>query len=454
MHDENGPPADEAADEEEDPPLSPDTLFVIRISNLLATYSLRQSEVLRLADYMDERAAEIDNAARRARDLIRTQIDAVDTVDDRAVADLIGLFERIQNDSHEDEDLSQDERRDAFLTAMREVSESLPEGHASTYIESVLRAMQAPPGANVLRASLLVTLVGELEMLVNYLARACFERQPAALDDSGRSYTWADITKHESIDDMRDAVVDRAIEDVLRGSLAEWMDYFVKRFKISDIAVAKDYAAQEAIQRRHCIVHNGGLASSQYLEKLASFRPTTPIGAELDVNADYLRRAADTLFLVAFGLVWSLGFKLCSDVNARESLATSFANRTYFLLQEHRYDLVKAIGRSAPTDRLDEDSAFVIQVNYWLAHKMNGEFDEVRSEVENLRVASKSRRFNLAKHALLDEHDDALRVAESMIRDDELRMEYLFTWPLLAGVRELMRKKSEAEPVAQEVEPG
>lgn len=447
--DESDPsPVDDTqdADEEEVEPASPDSVYALRIAGLLSTYSLRQAEVLRLAEYMEERSAEIDNAAARARALIRAQLDAVEKVDEIAIEKLIGLFEDIQDD--DENDLSQDDRRDAFVTALQDVSDSLPEGRASTYMDSVLRAIHAPPGANLLRSSLLVTLVGELEMFINHLARACFERQPETLDDSGRSFSWTEISRHDSIADMRDAVVDRAIEDVLRGSLTEWVDYFVKRFKISDVAIARTLSAQEAIQRRHCIVHNGGAVSSQYLERLASFSLKVEVGDDLDVDTNYLREASDVLFLVAYSLAWALGFKLCGDPETREALASRFANRTYFLIQEGRFDLVKLIGRSVPLEKLEEETALVMQVNYWLAFKLSGDFESIRSEVLALKVNSKSRRFNLAKFALLDQHEEALRVAESMIRDDELKSEHLFTWPLLAGVRDLLRKKSESPEVA------
>lgn len=437
---------DSLPDETEE--LHPDHLLVIRLSAILEAFSLGQSEILRLAEYVEDRSTEIDNAKKRASQLITAQLDAAEVVDDEVIDRLLLLFQEVEDE--DDATLSMEERENAFSSALRDAADDLPPGHTSTYVESVLRALHMPPSANVLLSSLLVSLVGELEVLVNQLARAGFERQPRTLDDSGRGYTWVEISRYESLADMRDAVVDRAIEDVLRGSLDEWVAYFDKRFKIGPIGVAKEFLAQETIQRRHCIVHNGRLVSSQYLERLARFKPTAELHDELDVDGAYLRRAADTLYVVGYGLVWAMAFKLCGDAEHREYMAGVFANRTYFLLQERRYDLVRALGATIPTNLIEEDSALVIRVNYWLAHKLDGKFDAVRSEVEDLKVASRSRQFNLVKHALLDEVEEAYRVAQSMIRDDELKQAHLFTWPLLAGVREYMRKESKVPGVAHE----
>lgn len=433
----------------EDPPLDPDEVLFYRLSEALTDYSERQSEILRLAEFMDERAAEIDNAKQRAKRFIQAEMGSVADIDESAINDLITLFERMESvDEQTHDDLSVEERQAALSAALDEIYASLPDGHLHTYIKSVSRAMHAPPGAGVLRSSLLVSLVGELEVLVTQCARAGFERQPSALDDSGKSFTWSDIRKYDSIEDVRDTVVDRAIEDVLRGSLTEWLDYFVRRFSIAPIPVAKQYPAQENIQRRHCIVHNGGLVSSQYLDRLSAFNPDVQLNEPLTVDGDYLRRAADTLYLVGFSLLWSLAFKLVKEADARKAIASQFANRTYYLLQEGRYSIVKLIGRNAPLDHLEEDAALVMRVNLWLAHKLSGSFGEVRAEVEAMNVASKSRLFNLAKHALLDENEDAYRVAQSMIRDGELRPEFFYTWPLLYGVRDWERKKSESDGVA------
>lgn len=439
---EEPPTPEEEEQEEEVEELTPDMLFFLRIRDALGVFSVRQNELLRLAGFMDERAAEIDNATQRARELIRGQLDEID---ETAIDQLVTLFTELDQADLGDGDLSPEDRQSAISTALQEITEGLPDGVASTYMDGVLRAVHAPPGVGILRSSLLVSLVGELEMLVDFLARACYERQPSALQDSGRQFTWGEIAEYESIDELRDHVVDRMIEDVLRGSLSEWVDHFVRKFKVAPISLAGSFAAQEIVQRRHCIVHNAGQVSVAYIDRLSQFDLKVEVGDDLEVSSEYLQEAADTLYLIAFSLSWALGFKLISEPDAIDGLETTFANRSYFLLRDRRYELVCRIGKEAPLSKIDESSRFVIQVNYWLAHKLAGKFEVVRQEVEGLEVATRSRNYNLAKHALLDEYEDAYRIAQSMIRDESLKPEHFFTWPLLAGVRDFARRKNEAE---------
>ncbi|MBX9471281.1 hypothetical protein [Microcella sp.] len=440
-----------SAEQTSEPDLSPADLFYLRVQGLLNTFSLRQAEILRLATYIDERTAEVDSAAARARDRIRQKIGSAPagSLDhDSVIHQLLEVFKSEPFEDDEDEELSEDERFDAFTSALTEVGDSLPEGLLSTYIEAVIEALETPPGSRFLHPPLLVTLVGELEMVVKSLARASFERQPAALNDEGKTFSWAELIEHESLDDVRDSLVDRVIDDVLRGSLTDWCDYFVKRFKIAKIASVDTLEAQEPVQRRHCIVHNAGMASQPYIERLQAYGHSAELGSSLDVDAQYLRRAADALYLVAYSLCWAVAFKLAQTDEERNNFGSLLANRIYFLLQQGRHQLVIDIVSSAPLERLNEMTAFVVKVNYWIAMKRIGRFSEVRPEIESLDTRARSREFRLAKLALLDRVEEAHELTEQMIRDSELRPEFLFTWPLLTGVRDFAASRTEPDTIA------
>ena len=432
------------SDESENDELTPDYLLALRLREALAAFSARQTEILRLAEFMEERSTEIDNATERAKEIISAQIgDINEDVVDR----LVQVFTTLTDSDLGEDDLSPEDRQSAIVRAFADVTASLPDELTAPYLEGALRAIQAPPGVDLLRSSLLVTLVGELEMLVNVIARAAVERQPSSLDESGRQFTWAEISAYESLDDLRDHVVDRAIEEVFRGSLTDWMEFFTKRFKMAPIKAAQSFSAQESIQRRHCIVHNAGMVSSLYLERLRGNGLDLEVGDDLEVTPEYLRQAADTLYLVAYSLCWAVGFKLIREDDAKEELTSMLANRVYYLLQDRRFSLVRQIGQEVPYDKIDGLASFVIKVNFWLAYKLDGKFEKIRRDVEMLDVTTRSRQFRLAKLALLGQDEEAYDLAQAMIRDEELRPEFLFTWPLLAGAREYARKKSEASAV-------
>lgn len=430
--------------------------FARRIARLLRVFDTRQKEVLRLVTYVEERAAEIDSAAQKARSDLREQLG--DDVDESKLDDLLTVIQempKVDRESEEGNHLSEAENREVFVQALHEISEELPDGHESSYLNAAARAIAGPlPGSQVfLLPSLLVTLVGELETVIGELARACIAEYPNAADGSEKRFTWAEIAEHDSLESFRNAAVDEMINDILRGTLSDWMSFFETRFKISPVSVAREFKVQEVFQRRHCIVHNAGNASARYVRNLEGLGETANVGDFLEVTPMYILEAADELLLVLVSLVWSLGEKLCADGNDKDHVRSTIIDGTYHRLIEKRYDYIIKFGKQAPLDKLPDGFRLIGQTNVWLAYKYSDKFHKVRDRILNLDVATRSNDFRLAKYALLDDYEEGYKIAYAMLRDGELSKHHFMTWPLLNCVREYW-KESLGSPALPKFEDG
>lgn len=430
----------------ETPAPPPDARLVDRIIGSLRQLSDRQSELIRLARGVDERSSEVDDAAKRAREFIEERLD--DQLDDDGLARLVELLqEQITSRAHGRSSPSDQKR--VLATALEEVLSDLPDGHSGEYLRATVRALSVPKSGHFLHNSLLVLMAGELEMFVNKVARACFECRPDSLSGE-QSLRWHEVSAHESMDAIRDSLVDRTIEDLMRGPLIEWMDFFKKTFGISEIKAAKRYGVQEALQRRHCIVHNVGRASSLYTKKLESFSEhNIETGSSLEVDSHYLRSAADSMLEIAYSLVWAVGDKLCIDDAVRELLFRELGDIIYDLLQRRRFDLVIQVTSEAPIHRLPEGTGLIMKVNRWVAYKEMDRLASVKKEIEAFDTSTRSREFQLAKFALLDMHPEALKLVESMLDSGDLSRAHYLAWPLLRGVRSHERELGEGNAVAK-----
>ena len=431
------PPAEDQAEARE---LSPGEAFIGRLILLISTFSNRQSEVLRMSEHFDERDAELNDAKLRAKRLLTRELAEVDE-------SVLDRYLRVFQSIDEATGTVAGEREAALSEALAEVSADLPEGIEQPYVSAVLRSLRPSLGARFLHSSLLTILVSELEMFINQLARACFEVHPGALGKE-RTLKWSEISAFDSIDEVRDHLVDESVVDLLHGSMLDWIEFFEGTFKISQIAAARTFVASEAVQRRHCIAHNAGSASRQYVERLSAFKTdvNVKVGQSLEVDSAYIARAADALMLVAYSLVWALGVKLTPDKKWVPRLLSHLSNRTMFMLQEQRYDLVRQIVSGAPLASMSNDNAYsalVMQVNGWIAAKEVGRFADVRADVERFDVATRDNTFKLAKLALLDQNEEGLELAVRMLRDGEIKLAHLLTWPLLRGIRQLYRTKEQ-----------
>ncbi|MCU4297628.1 hypothetical protein D3I60_11140 [Brevibacterium permense] len=431
----------EAPTGQEEREATPGEAFYLRLRSLLATFAHRQTEILRMSEYFAERDAELNDSKLRAKRSIERHLQ--EEVDEDLLDRYLRVFESYDELAVENDETTRSEREIAFAEGLNAVGSELPKGIESTYVAAITRATRRSVGSRFLHSSLLTILVGEMEMFINQLARACFEVRPGALDQGGRQLTWATIAGCDSIDEVRDMVVDETIDELLRGSLLQWVEFFETRFGLDQIDAARTFEAIEATQRRHCIVHNAGHASQQYLNKLSDFNVETKLNDLLDVDADYVETAADSMFMIAYSLSWALAMKINPEPYWRDHFVTTFTNRTFFLLQEHRFELVQKIGETAPLKSLKgekgEHCAFIIRVNRWIALKEMGRFKTARKEVEDLPVANRSDDYKLAKHALLDENEKAYEIAQRMIANGELPESHLLTWPLLRGVRDYKR---------------
>lgn len=437
----------EVAERPTRPPRTPDQQFVSDIVRSLRWLNDRQSELLRLARGVDEQSSEVDDAAKRAKEFIQEQLD--DQLDENGLAELLDLLQD-RFLSSKDQDLSSSDRKRALATAIEEVLSGLPDGHAGEYLGATARALSVPKSGHFLHNSLLVLLVGDLEMFVNEVGRACFTRSPETLKRNEQTLRWAEISAHDSLESVADSLVNRTIEDVMRGPLADWMDFFKKTFKAPAIEAATTYRAQEVLQRRHCIVHNAGNASSLYTKKLEGYSEHgTQTGDSLEVDSEYLRNAADSILEISYSLAWAMGATICREEASRDALFEALGDVIYDLLQRQRPEVVIQLTSAAPLDKLPETTGLIMKINRWVAHKELGKLDNVQKEIEDFNTSTRSSDFQLAKLALLDKHPEALTLAESMLNTGDLARAHYLTWPILRGVRAHQREHLRSNPVDQ-----
>lgn len=433
---------DEAQREAEE--VTPDERFEFALLSAFTTFTERQREIRRLARYIQERADDIDDAKVRVKELIEQQLTEVD---EKTLDDLMQSFLETFDKVVEEEGLSDDERVELLGSTFRAIAEDLPDGALSSYLESITRVTLSPPSTPMLLGSLLVSLVGELETLVGGVARALYAHQPAKLGELGKSYSWSEIERFDTLDEMREHVADHAVEKMLYGSFSSWFELLDSRFGVPKPARSSEFQTLELIQRRHLMVHSAGVVSRQYLENLKDFKVEADLHEQLIVDYDYLTEATDVLFVVALSLIAGTTFKAAKDTGVQDRMEGRIANTCFYLLQEKRYEAVVSVVENLPLNRMrNELSRHITQVNGWIALKQLGRFQECKSAVERFDVRSKSNDLRLAKYALLDRTEEAHTLARDMLDSGELLPEHWLAWPLLAQVRAYHEALTHSDP--------
>ncbi|MGW3650865.1 hypothetical protein [Streptomyces sp. NPDC000878] len=299
-------------------------------------------------------------------------------------------------------------------------------------------SMQRPPRLPIFLQSTTVSAVSNFEVLFSGLVGAYYSMTPQALEavsrEKEKEFSLRELKEMDSLTDAIDIAIRRRVDELMFGSFSEWRKFFSEKMnlKFEDYAIDWEFL-QEVFQRRHVIVHNGGMASGRYLRNVApKYSAEVEEGDLLPVDHDYVVQAANELLTFGFLLATAMGAKLAKkEIKYFNSTLHKFIYRN---LVRNRYRIVEKCATFGENFAQDMDDELTCRVNKWIARQRMGD-ESVRAEVENWDVMALSARYKLARHCLLGEEQPAMSLLESLHSAGELGFEDIIEWPLLQPLR-------------------
>lgn len=291
--------------------------------------------------------------------------------------------------------------------------------------------------------SLLVAAVGEFEALVAKCIQSFINQYPAKLNGSDRTFTFAEVSAFDDLDSFRLRAADLYAENVMRGSVDDWMKWFTTNLKIGADEIAEDWdGLVEVFQRRHLLVHNGGVVNHIYRSKVKKMpgdigdQSVTGIAARVDVSRQYLQDAIAQLSAAGLLLATRTALTLSKpDAATRHPVAGLIADASYEFLRDERGRELMIFSERVLPHCPEESIRLLVQVNVWTQRKKQAGVNAVADEVRVWDVRHCSQRFKIAKLALLDRHEETWELAQRLIKADELSESEWATWPLFADTR-------------------
>ena len=241
----------------------------------------------------------------------------------------------------------------------------------------------------------LITLLSTAEWFFSNLLHAFFELYPKALDIHKKSLSFEELTDLDSIDEARAYLLDQAIENVLRGSIEDWIKYLKERIKLSMNYVDQEvrYQLVETSQRRNLLVHNGGRINSLYQKEVAEHLRWKGPSDTVEVPEGYLSERISTFERVFILIGAELWKKLKPSDEERYNVLFDI---TWRHMQAERWEIARSLAQFGMNDKKLSESAQLIQCfNYWQCQKWLGCFDEVESEIRGVDLSPKSHGFVL-----------------------------------------------------------
>lgn len=304
------------------------------------------------------------------------------------------------------------------------------------------------------RASLyntsLISLLSEAEWFCAQLLHYYFQKHPDAAGLREKNFSYEELLKFSSIEEAKKYLVDNKVEDILRGSFSDWIDFFKEKIKISIHSFSDDLPfAQEASLRRNLLVHNGGIVNQTYLNRFPmEIDPRPVLGAQIQITREYLTDRTDRLEIVFSILALEIWGKIAKGDQDRGVVA---AGMGFDALSKERYAVAEALCRYGMNDKsIASDSRANSLVNYWQSFKWSNRFEKIRSEVEDWDVRTMDLPYQAAKCALLDQNENCDAILRRALKAERITVEDLRVWPLFRNLREMGVLSDLLNPVAED----
>lgn len=311
---------------------------------------------------------------------------------------------------------------------------------AAAFLRNVQALVIGPSRTSIALNSLLAMTVGAFDVLMAGLMTRYYIGFPDALaeHDKEPKFSIADVRELRSEADALDLLIKRRVSKIMYGTPEDWSGWFKRHCGESLKDLALDWwSIREIFERRHVVLHNGGLVSSEYLARLDfSGREAPSLGDRLEVDDDYVANALDQLDIVGSAvaiLAWGSWLP-----DQRDRSAGRLLSRAYTGLTVERWRVTErlaAIGER-PTFQCTDGLRLALRCNRWLARAEQNGYASIHEEVAAWDESALSPQFRFVRLVLLQDLSAALKLAPSVIASEEISKGELRAWPILRTFRE------------------
>ncbi|MEU6098118.1 hypothetical protein [Streptomyces sp. NPDC047079] len=295
----------------------------------------------------------------------------------------------------------QEKRRDSLAEIIKNAAES---GHdVGSRIHLAVRQVRARPMPDdLIRRSVLVTLISAFEAVIGRAYRATLKRRPELYMSGEREYSLAEIVKTGSLEPLIEAAIEKKVDAALRGGLEDWEKIFIKvDAHLKKLCINWENTV-EVFQRRNALIHTHGSVNSTYAAKVKN---APPVGTPLVIDDGYLRQAINQIAALGNLLILRSWLHLYPQSNF---LATGvlylylddFLSCGYNAAVEKMADEMKGV-------KNDLDVKIQMRLYAWLARKNMYGVEAIRSDLEAWDTSALKSEFAFSKAFLLGDFEGA-----------------------------------------------
>lgn len=293
----------------------------------------------------------------------------------------------------------------------------------------------------VIPINFLVSIISEYDAYLGELMKEFYIHKPEMLNSLEKNLTFNEIIGFQSIDKIKEFVIEKDIETTLRKSHIEQLMTLEKKFSVSltqGLEILPEFI--EITERRNLFVHCKGVVSSQYLKVCTDSKVSLDgivLGKRLYANNKYLLRAIDViaeLVVKMTHVLWSKIFK-----EHQEKIDFNIIKISYDLLNRKKYKLVidvLTLFTSKSAKHESEESKRYMIINMAIALKSLNEEKKCKELLGKYDWSAVSNLFKMAEKILTDDFENAVILMRKAYISEELSKENMIEWPLFNNFRD------------------
>jgi hypothetical protein len=290
--------------------------------------------------------------------------------------------------------------------------------------------------------NLVVSLISQYDAFLGNLLAAIYLKKYDLLNNIEKTMTFKELLSFNNIDEAKEFIIEKEIENILRQSHVEQFDTLEKKFNIilkSDLPIWPTFV--EFTQRRNLFVHCNGIISSQYLKVCTShgciFNDGNKIGTKLEVSADYLASGFNCIYEIGVKLAHVLWRKIFPD--EIELADKNLNNIIYNLLIQEKYKLARIFADFACII-LKKSSSDIYRrmyiINRAISYKFDGDRDSAIKILKKEDWSASNIVFKLGVQVLNDNFQEASNIMKQIgSENDMINKKGYLDWPLFKEFR-------------------
>lgn len=301
---------------------------------------------------------------------------------------------------------------------------------------------------SILPRNFIVSLISQYDAYLADLCRSLFQIKPELAFLLEKEFTFQDVLKYENLDELKDYVIEKDVESLLRKSHYEQLTILEKRISkhtkkeftlTTNLPILPVFI--ELTERRNLFVHCNGIVSRNYLDNCNKHKVKTTENVELNdvlhVDPEYFNEGFQAVFEIGVKLGQVLWRKfLPTKINEADR---NLNNISFDLIINGYYDLAINLLKFA-TETLPKKSTEKMRktmiINKALSFYLKGE-KEVTNKVLDSEDWSVGLVFKLAVSVLKEDYDLATSLMKKIGPEhDDINASSYQEWPLFGDFRD------------------